>query len=557
MVGRIIFIVGLFVLATVGGFPAAEFVIHGFDVSLWPDNVVRPSVWFSAWINTWGTKPIATYADMLFGQTNALGPYGRTAFIWTFVTPALAVLLTVLPRSGPRRDPNATLGDARWATRRERRRMRIGLELGIDPDSSRHIRVAIESHLVSIAAPRTGKTTGLVIPNLLVPETTSWFGPACVFDPKVEVFRAVAERRRALGRQVCCFAPLSIADGQDRWNPVQALDPENILYLQRVARTLLPQEAAGESVYFQNCAIAIIVGAFLAAHAIGDATPAGVAKLLANVDRFSEALAPLPGVAAENAKAILSMEAKGRESILSTAAQGFDWVADPRLQLATCSNTFELSDLCGGETDLFIPLPAEDLDTLAPLLRWLLCDLFAIVRRRRPLERIVCFVDEAAIMFGGKFAEFLQAVGELPGHNLSIWSFWQTRSQITKTFGEGGAQTLLNTAEFVTFSDVPLVDPDGRELLSRVIGNYTVLEEVTTTEKKTGNISTSMRPTAVRLMTAEAIGQMSSRELIILPNSKRYPKLPLQIRKTVYNDHRFKRLSSDAGGLGRMPYTGP
>ncbi len=482
---------------------------------------------------------------MLFGSTDVLGPYGRTAFLCIFAAPAFALLVAFWPRSGTRRDPNATYGDARWATRRERRQMRVGLELGLDPNINRHIRVTIESHLVSIAPPRSGKTSGIVIPNLLVPEPTSWAGPACVIDPKGEVFRAVAERRRALGRTVRCFDPVGIAGGEDRWNPVQALDPQNILYMQRIARALLPQGAAasGDAVFFQNRAVAVIVGAFLAAHAIGEATPAGVAKLLANVAAFSKALETLQGVAAENAKAILSMDPKGRDAILSTAAQAFDWVVDPRLQQATGSNTFELSELCGGETDLFIPIPTEDLTTLAPLLRWMLCDLFATVRRRRPLERLLCFIDEAATVFGGPFGDFLLAAGEFPGRNLSFWSFWQTRNQINKSFGKDGAQTLLNTAEFFTFSDVPLIDPDGRELLSRAVGNFTNLEEVTTTDTKAGKTSVSMRPTAVRLMTAEAIGQMSSSDLIVLPNSKRYAKQPLQIRKTVYDDPRLQGLN--------------
>jgi type IV secretion system protein VirD4 len=546
MVGKFVCIVGLIVAALLVGLPAAAFAVHGFDVSLWPDNVVRPAVWFSSWIDTYGFKPLNTYWHMLTGYTDALGPYGRTAFLCIFAAPASAILLAFWPRSGPRRDPNATYGDARWATRGERRQMRVGLEFGLDPNSGRPTRVTIESHIVSIAAPRTGKTSGLVIPNLLAPEHTSWFGPACVFDPKAEVFRAVAERRRALGRQVRCFDPLNIAGGEDRWNPLQTLDRNNILYLQRVARALLPQEAAGEQVYFRNRAAAAIVGAFLAAHTIGEATPAGVARLLANVDTFSKAMGPLQGLAAENAKAILSMDPKGRDAILSTAGQAFDWVADPRLQRATGSNTFELSELCGGETDLFIPIPAEDMEALAPLLRWILCDLFTIVRRRPPLDRIVCFIDEASTVFGGQFGEFLQAAGELPGHGLSFWSFWQTRSQITKAFGKDGAQTLLNTAEFITFSDVPLIDPDGRELLSRAIGNYTNLEEVTMTDKKVGTTSVSLRPTAVRLMTPEAIAHMSSRDLIILPNSKRYAKRALQIRKTVYDDPRLKGLTNNA-----------
>lgn len=538
----------LTIAAGVLGFPIAEIAVHGFDIGLWPVGVKHPSDWFAALISSYGLTPASVYAALLFNRTNSLGVYGCTAFLCIFLVPVLAILACFIPAIGPRRDPNGTYGDARWTTRKERERMTIGLECGLDPDTSRPVRVMVEGHLVTIAAPRTGKTSGLLIPNLAASDSKSWFGPAIVFDPKGENYKATAERRRDLGRTVRCFDPVNIVGGPDTWNPVQTIDTRNILYLQRVARALLGQEVSGDGAYFRDSAIAVIVGAFLAASALGNATPATVSRLLSNVDDFNQAIAPLQGAAVENARAVLRMEAKGRDSILSTAARGFDWCSDERPQRATATSSFDLNDLCGGDVDLFIALPAEDLETLAPLMRWMLCDLFMVVRRRRPLERIVCFIDEAQTIFGGRFKEFLLAVGELPGHNLSIWSFWQSRSQITSTFGMDGAQTLLNVAEITTFSDVPLVDPNERELLSRSVGDYTILEEVKTFDQKTGKTSVSQRATAVRLMTADAVGQIPTSDLIILPNSKRYPKRPLQIRKTAYDDPRLKGLIADTSG---------
>lgn len=554
---------GLMVVALIFGFPAAQIAVHGFDFSLWPDNIPHPSVWMESWVSSYGLKPLTLYADLLLNRTNSVGVYGRTAFLCIFIVPAFAIGVCFVPPAGPRRDPRALKGDARWATRKERAQMRIGLELGLDAVTSRPIRVMVESHLVTIAAPRTGKTSGLLIPNLAAPDSTSWFGPAVVFDPKGEAYRAVAERRRGLGRKVRCFDPKNIAGGTDTWNPLKTFDPKDIFYLQRVARVLLPQDVSGEAVYFQNRAVVVIVGAFLAAQEISRAkpatpttpakpatsvTPAKVAWLLANVNDFSKALAPIKGVAAGNAKAILAMEPKARDAILSTAAQAFEWCADERLQRTTSVSSFHLSDLCKGETDLFIALSTEDLETLAPLLRWLLCDLFSVVRRQRPSERIVCFIDEAATMFGGRFKEFLRVIGELPGHNLSIWSFWQTRSQLTDTFGAAGAQTVLNTAEITTFSDLPLIDPDERELISRSIGDYSNLEEVPTRDVKTGTTSVSTQTVGVRLLTADAVGQVPTSDHIIFPNSKLYAKRPLQIRKTAHDDSRLTGIVTSLAG---------
>jgi len=521
------------------GFPIAELTVHGLNLSLWPAIAQHPSAWFSTMANSFGLESLFIYRDMAFGRTNSLGPAGRLAAAWILAGPLLALIACFVPNYGPRRDPNGTHGNARWATRRERGKMRIGLELGLDPDTGRPIRVSTESHLITVAPPRTGKTSGLVIPNLAAPEKTGWFGPAMVMDPKGEIFRAVAARRRQLGRTVRCLDPIGIVGGTDTWNPLATLNPNNILHLQRIARALLPDHASGEAVYFQNRAVDVTVGAFLAAHSVQRATPAYASWLLSDVNEFKKVLEPLKGAAASRAMAVLKMDAKGRDSILSTAAQGFSWCADPRLQRLTSKSSFRLSDLSDGNTDLFITLPVEDMTTLTPLIRWLLCELFTVVRRQRPREPIVCFIDEAAAL--GRFDELVAVAGELPGHNLRLWTFWQDRSQIIRIYGKDGAKTLFNTAEIATYSDLPLIDPDEREFISRAIGDYTTIEFVETHDEKTGKKSKSFQPKGVRLLTSDAVGQIPSSDHIIFPNSKRYPKRPMILRKTPYNDSRLTK----------------
>ncbi|MGY4329430.1 type IV secretion system protein VirD4 [Bradyrhizobium sp. LB7.2] len=529
--------VPLSILAFVFGFPVAEFMVHGLDASLWQNTIQAPSVWFTAMANSYGLDSLAAYRDMAFGQTNALGPYGRTALAWILAGPFLAFVACFVPNYGPRRDPRGTYGNARWISRKERGRMRIGLELGLDPDTRRPIRVSTESHLITIAPPRTGKTSGLLIPNLAVPDNKGWCGPAIVIDPKGEAYRAVADRRRALGRIVRCLDPIGIVGGTDSWNPLAEINPADILHLQRISRSLLPEHAHGEAVYFQNRAVDVIVGAFLVAHSIKRPVPKCASWLLSDLARFEKALAPLKGAAAAAARGVLAMDPKGRDSIVSTAAQAFSWCADERLQRLTDTSSFYMSEVTTGNMDLFITLPAEDMTTLTPLMRWLLCELFTAVRRQRAREPIVCFIDEAATL--GRFEELLVAAGELPGQNLRLWTFWQSRSQIIDIYGAEGARTLLNTAEFTTYSDLPLTDPDERDFLSRSIGDYTLMDMVETTDGSTGRTTRAFQPKAVRLMTEDGVGQVPTTDLVVFPNSKRYVKRPMILRKTAHDDSRL------------------
>lgn len=530
----------LSVFAFVFGFPIAAYTIHGIDTLMWPSEVKQPGAWFNTLINSSGLESLQVYRDMALGRTTSFGAVGLAALSGIIAAPSLALFCCFLPTYGLRRDPFARHGDARWASRQERDTMRIGLELGLDLDTGRPIRVSTESHLITIAPPRTGKTSGLLIPNLLVPDPSGWYGPAIVLDPKGDAYRATAHRRRALGRQVRCLDPTSIAGGTDTWNPVASMVPTDVLYLQRVARALLPASGTdGDASYFQNRAVDAIVGAFLAAHAMKKPSARFVATLLSDPDAFQKALDPLKTVAAGAAKAILKMDPRGRDSILSTALQAFSWCADARLQKMTGKSSFALSDLCDGNTDLFITLPTEDIKTLTPLLRWLFCDLFMTVRRQRPLEPIVCFIDEAAAL--GRFDELVVGAGELPGYNFRLWTFWQARSQMSRIYGDDGARTLLNTADIVTYSDLGLVEPEEREFMSKAIGDYTLLDRVETLNQSTGKSgSVSHNPIPMRLITTDGVGQIPSTQLIVLPNSAHYAKRPLLIRKTRFDDPRLR-----------------
>lgn len=532
------------------GYPIAAVVTHGFDPALWPSVVMTPGQWSRSFVETYGLHNAAAYVHMASMSSPAFAGGGLIQVLAIASLPVAAFVMHFVPTSGPRRDPDALQGDARWAARGERAAMKKGLEFGLDRETGKPIRVAVEGNILSVAPPRRGKTSGLMIPNLVVADKNAWDGPAVVIDPKAEAFLAVAERRRDLGRRVRCLDPMNLCGGTDRWNPLAGLDPANIVYLQRVARTLLPPAISEENSYFLNRAVDAIVAAFLAAHSIGNATPLAVSNLLSTPERLEKALDGIEGTTVARVRELLKMDAKTRDPILSTAQQSFQWCDDQRLQNLTSESTFSLSDLCKGDTDLFISVPTEDLESLAPFLRWLLTDLFVAIRRNRVSERLIIFLDEARAL--GKSRELITAAGELPGHGASLWTFWQDRSQIFSVYGEHDAATLLRSAEFVTVSDPAMVDPDEREYWSQALSDFTVLEETKVNDKTAQgrHTSSSQAPRAARLMTTEELGRLPSSELILFPNSSRYAKRPLRLKKTRYDDQRLAGLTAPVPPVG-------
>lgn len=195
-------------------------------------------------------------------------------------------------------------------------------------------------------------------------------------------------------------------------------------------------------------------------------------------------------------------------------------------------------------------VPPEYKRVLAPFLRWFLSDLFISVRRHRPAERILVFIDEASAL--GRFEEILTASGELPGYGASLWTLWQDRSQIVDLYGEAGADTILNTAEIVTLFDVPAVDPEASERWSRALGNYSArIESLTRPAEGTGNRTIAQTSQGVRLLPPEALASLPANQLLVFPNSTAYGRNPLLLRKTVaHADPRFARLITPVPPVG-------
>lgn len=546
-VGAILFVAGL---AIALGYLCAAAVVHGTNPAAWPAAVLSPDQWLRGFLSSYALPNAGALLEMATGRSPAFAGGGLLQVFFISAVPIAFMLVLPSPKRGPRRDPNALQGDARWATKGERSTMKKGLEFGRDSETGKPIRVAVEGNILTIAPPRRRKTSGLIIPNLVAADKAAWNGPAVVLDPKGEAYRAVVERRRALGRTVRCLDPMNICGGSDQWNPLTAMNPADTAYQQRVARTLLPAGASEETAYFLNKATDIIVAGFQAVKHIGNATPLAVSELLASPDQLADALQGVPGTTARRVREFLAMDAKTRDPVLSTAQQAFQWCDDERMQVLTSESTFSLVDLCAGDTDLFITLPTENLEALSPFIRWLLADLFATIRRNRVAERLIIFVDETKTL--GPCRELITAAGELPGAGASLWTFWQDRSQMTACYGAENGATLLRTSEFVTVSDPAMIDPDEREFWSRALGDFTVLEETKVSDKSAqgARTSTSQAPRGVRLMTAEELGRLPSSDLLLFPNSDRYAKRAVRLRKTRHDDARFEGLTTPVAPVG-------
>lgn len=534
-------------------YPVALAIQHGLDPSLWPVGM-RP--WSNILRDLDVLSIVAAYGGIASGSARWLGNGGWSWPVFLALAPAILLIAYQLAprRPQPPRDASGIFGDAHFASSADLAGLSRGLELGRDPETGQIVRVAVQGTLATIAPPRKGKTSGLLIPNLAFPETQSWSGPAVVMDPKGEVYRATAARRRALGRRVVCLDPIGLVGGSDQWNPLQHRDPKDVLYLQQTAIALLP-EASGDSeasAYFRTRAVDLIVGAMIAALEHDERSVAAVQAMLSDEEKLIGRLKGLgSSPAALAALELLQADAKTKDPIKSTALQAFQWIADGRLSKLVNGSSFDLAELSSGKIDLFVAVPPEYKRIMAPFLRWFLSDLFTSVRRNRPVQRIIVFIDEAAAL--GRFDEILTASGELPGYGASLWTMWQDRSQIVGLYGQAGADTILNTAEYVTLFDVPSVDPYEAERWSKAVGHYTArVESLSRPAEGQGARTISASPQGAPLLSAQALTNMPSTDLLVFPNSGGLPKHPMRLHKIVaHRDARFKKLIETVAPVGQ------
>ncbi|MBP1092147.1 type IV secretory system conjugative DNA transfer family protein [Bradyrhizobium diazoefficiens] len=491
---------------------------------------------------------------MLFGKSAAFAGGGFIeAMTLGIGTIFLSSLMIFGGRLVPLRDPSNMYGNAQWASKRDRAQLNSGLEMGIDPDSGRPIRIRVEGNLLTIAPPRTGKTNGFIVPNLVFPEPGAWAGPAVVIDPKGDAFRATRRRREEIGKTVRCIDPLGLAGGKDRWNPLARTNPNDVIYLQSMARALLPPSNRddGNSSYFRDRAVELIVASITTTVRNDRADPVSAAKLLLDQPTFLAALEQRTDQISMAARNILTMDEKNRAGIVSTAELAMQWLRDERMQAAVQNHTFELADLRSGEVDLFIVLPADDRkEILAPYVRWLLADLFTTVRQQKPSDRIIVFIDEAYVL--GRFDEILKGTGELPGYGISLWTFWQSRHQLIETYGAAGAETFMGTAEVVNLFNLSAAQPDEMEHWSKAIGTYTGVKVTRARDPNTGKFSETQTAEAVRLVPPSDLPKFLHEWQVMFLTSRTYTSDPIKMRRTLaYKDARFRGLADVVAPVGK------
>ena len=418
-------------------------------------------------------------------------------------------------------------GAARFARESEVKRhgfrSSVGIVLG--RKGGRFLTFGGSEHVIVEAPTRSGKGTGIVIPNLL-----TWQGSVVVLDVKRENYDASAGFRAHYGQDVYLFNPTDREGRTARYNPLAYInrdDPDDVIIeLQKIATMLFVAPDHGEAFWANGARTGFAgVGAWLADTSDEPLTMGAIYRHLTEGDArsfFRKELADPKLNLSVGCRTALADFAGGSDNsfadVKKTITNVLGLWLNPLVDSATAASDFDLRDLRKRPMSIYLGVSPDELDRIAPLYNLLLQQLIDLNVRELPGETtpipVLVILDEFARL--GRASVIASAFSYVAGYGIRLLPVIQSRSQLRGVYGEHVADEIVaNCGVEVAFTPKELRVAND---LSERIG-YVGQESVTKSLTINGllaNRSKSMSEQRRALMLPQELMQFSAEKLILL-----------------------------------------
>ena len=314
--------------------------------------------------------------------------------------------------------------------------------------------------LISVAPTRSGKGRGVLVPNLLLTNAS-----VVVFDPKGDLYRMTARRRRGDGPAASSASTPAASSGprptpSTRWTSSN-LDNADLETDAQSLAEWLAQGNRGTKEPFWDLAGSALHSALIAHVASSLPEPQrnleSVRKLLMGGDVTYDLAVLLDTqgksmnrMAHDEIASFLSTADVTRSGILATALAYIKPFLSPRMAATLSNSTFDLKDLIRGEPlSIYLVLPPDKLRSHKALLKmWVGTLLKAITSRTviptpphpRPARRVRPASRD--------FPTSETLITLCAGFGVQCWTFWQDMAQL-KTCYPTSWETILNNCAVV------------------------------------------------------------------------------------------------------------
>jgi type IV secretion system protein VirD4 len=324
-----------------------------------------------------------------------------------------------------------------------------------------------------VAPPRSGKSSGFVVPWLLDHD-----GPALVLSTKRDIYDATAPHRRGLGH-VWVYDPFGDRTSAGFTPLVPARTwPGAIRTGEALASAAHPDQANAANEFWDKEA-AQLLAPLLHAAAISKQTMSELVRWLDARD-FAQAITVLQdsGVspAADQLEGVGRRDERNRETTVMSALNLLRAYRYPQVAERATQDLTPERFLDGHANTIYVVAAGHDQEALRPVILALLAAVYetAIVKARRHgalNPRLLILMDEAAnIAPVRNLSSWLSQCGD---HGIVIATIWQAIAQIDQRYGRAARDAICAASTAQVFIP-PLADPTSTGYLTELLGEEPV-----------------------------------------------------------------------------------
>jgi type IV secretion system protein VirD4 len=356
--------------------------------------------------------------------------------------------------------------------------IRIGRKSKLQPAL---VRLPNAVHTAVFAPTGVGKGVSSVIPFVRATDESM-----VVVDFKGEIARLTAEhRRKAFGHQIVVLDLFKlVSQAPQTFNPLDFIrkdSPTAIDECRDLAEAVVIRTGQEKDPHWVDSAEAWI-GALIALVVYygepNDRSLQTVRTLLSSPEKLEMAVKLMcasdawDGMLARMGSQLTHYKDKELGSTLTTTSRFLRFLDTLAVSESTQTSSFNPDDLRRGKMTVYLILPPEHQRAQSPLLRmWIGSLLRAVVRGGLQEKNKVHFVlDEAASL--GHMEALDDAVDKYRGYGVRLQFYYQSVSQLRKSFPDGQDQTLLSNVSQVFFG---INDMPTAEYVSNRLGEETIV----------------------------------------------------------------------------------
>ncbi|WP_170565854.1 type IV secretory system conjugative DNA transfer family protein [Ruegeria atlantica] len=388
-------------------------------------------------------------------------------------------------------------------------------------------------HAAFIAPTGSGKTSGLVIPNV-----QRFNGSCVVLDIKGEIFKATGGRRRAMGDEVYVFNPENPSRSHS-YNPLRravlAKDlSERWIEVIQVATQMFETPSLNAQSFLGGvegmfCAMAMLVikrdRPYISEvlHLIKTTKQSEYEKLAKEVG-YPLAADEFLSIADDEPKIF-----KSTRSVMNNS--GLQLWRNPSVARVTQGNDINFEDLRRKPAAIYFSISGKKVKEYKTLIRLFFLDLVNTIETDEPGEdepfKVLILLDEFQRL--GNLERVVEAYDTMRSFGGRLVLISQSISRLQEIYGHEGVRAMLANAGTQVFAASE--DPEVREHVSRSIGDKTVISKSwSRSMSKMDMGSLSIREEGLRLMRPEQVGRLPDDELVLI----REGKMPVIAKKIRY-----------------------